>query len=78
MNLIRHTIIGLALVGLVCLWPTQSAYAYLDPGTGSYILQMIIAAGLGSLLTLKIFGAKIKRSFKRLFGKGNEIDNLSE
>ena len=45
-------IIILSLI-LICL--SKNAYAYLDPGTGSYIFQMIAAAVLSSLLAIKIF-----------------------
>ena len=41
--------------------------AYLDPGSGSLIIQMLIAAILGGGLILRTF-------WKRLFGKGNEIE----
>ena len=74
----RHTHIGLALVGLICLVPIRDAFAYLDPGTGSYILQMVIAAALGGLLTIKIFWARIKRFFGRLFGRGSSVDQARD
>ena len=43
------------------------AYAYLDPGTGSYFLQLIIAALLGGLFAIKLFWGKIKIFLKNLF-----------
>lgn len=48
---------------------TREAYAYLDPGTGSYIIQLIIAALLGGLFALKIFWNKVKYFFVSLFSK---------
>ena len=39
----KVTIITLALIFVLCF----PAYAYLDPGTGSYFLQIIIATLLG-------------------------------
>ncbi|HDQ26056.1 MAG TPA: hypothetical protein ENN43_04840 [bacterium] len=42
-------------------------HAYLDPGTGSYILQMIIAGIAGALLTIKIFWNNIMMFFGKLF-----------
>ena len=47
----------------------QNAYAYLDPGTGSYIFQLFVAALLGGLFTLKLFWEKIKMFFKKSFSK---------
>ena len=41
----KTTIITLALIFVLCF----PAYAYLDPGTGSYFLQIIIATLLGSI-----------------------------
>lgn len=48
---------------------TQKAYAYLDPGTGSYIFQLVIAAGIGVLFAVKLFWTKIVLFFKNLFSK---------
>jgi hypothetical protein len=40
----------------------KPAYAYIDPGSGSYFLQLLIASLLAGLYSLKIYWAKI-RSF---------------
>jgi len=45
------------------------AYAYLDPGTGSYILQLLIAGVLGGLFAIKIYWAKLKAFFQSRFSK---------
>ncbi len=50
-------------------------YAYLDPGTGSYILQVIIAALLGVAFTIKIYWKKLKSFFSSLFSKRTGKDN---
>ena len=42
----------------------QNAYAYLDPGTGSIILQGLIAGIAGGLITIKLYWAKFKSLFK--------------
>ena len=34
-------------------------HAYIDPGTGSYILQIIVAGMLGAAYALKIYWAKV-------------------
>ena len=41
------------------------ALAYIDPGTGSYILQIALAALLGGAFTVKLFFGKIKRWFSK-------------
>jgi hypothetical protein len=50
---------------LSCLVLPNVAYAYLDPGTGSYVLQMIIAFVLGGLVAIKHFWKRIISIFKR-------------
>ena len=74
-----------ALVGLACLLPGR-AHAYLDPGTGSYVVQIIIGVVLGAGYTLKVYGARILQKItgrskdeaqgkvKRLKGKGGIED----
>lgn len=61
----------LGFLFLFCSVFAQDAYAYLDPGTGSYILQLLIAVLVGALFAVKLFWNNIKYFFKRLFsGKG--------
>lgn len=38
-------------------------FLYLDPGSGSYLLQVIIAAVLGGLMFFKNFWIKVKAFF---------------
>ncbi|OGG13308.1 hypothetical protein A3D77_05535 [Candidatus Gottesmanbacteria bacterium RIFCSPHIGHO2_02_FULL_39_11] len=42
----------------------KHAHAYLDPGTGSYIFQIILAGLFGSIFFLKSGIKKIKGLFK--------------
>ena len=51
---------------------TSSAYAYLDPGTGSIILQAIVAAFAAFFSTLYIFWEKVKIFFRKVFKKDNK------
>jgi len=39
------------------------AHAYLDPGSGSFIVQMIVAGLMGSLFMLKLYWKKVKEFF---------------
>jgi len=48
--------------------------AYLDPGAGSYILQLIIASLLGGLFAAKLFWKKIKKFFLNIFLKRKKYD----
>jgi len=55
-----------ALLGAVFAAP---AYAYLDPGTGSYIFQLLLAGIVGLGFVIKIFWGRIKGFFTRLFSR---------
>ena len=46
-----------------------AALAYIDPGTGSLILQILLAWLVGSLFVIKLFWRSIGHFFLRLFGK---------
>jgi len=55
------------------------AYAYLDPGTGSYFFQLIIAGLLAASFGLKIFWKRIEMFFKSVFSaKGKKEKNGSK
>ena len=41
--------------------------AYVDPGSGSYILQLVIASLLGALFAIKLSWIKVKTFFSNLF-----------
>ncbi len=63
-------IISLSVLCVLML-SVNPAYAYIDPGTGSMILQAVLAAIVGSAVAIKIFWRKIKSLCLRLVGKGN-------
>ncbi|MBK8159961.1 MAG: hypothetical protein IPK59_14740 [Rhodospirillaceae bacterium] len=42
----------------------SSAHAYLDPGTGSIILQAVIGAVTGALIVIKLYWYKLKQLLK--------------
>lgn len=51
------------------LTPVRSSLprqAYLDPGTGSMVIQMVAAALFGSLAVLSMFWSRIKEFFRTL------------
>lgn len=52
--------------------------AYLDPGTGSVILQALIAGFMGAMLATKLFWAKIKGFFSNLFSSKKKEDSATE
>ena len=45
----------------------RSAQAYVDPGTGSYIFQLLAAGLLSSLFFIKTFIRSAKSFFRKIF-----------
>ena len=43
----------------------RPAYAYLDPGTGSFLFQLIIGAAAAGLFLLKVYWKKVRGLFSR-------------
>jgi hypothetical protein len=46
--------------------------AYIDPGTGSLIIQVLIGVLVGGLVAAKIFWGRIKTFFRGLFSRGSK------
>lgn len=59
----------LLLAGLILVVLAPPAHAYLDPGTGSYVFQVLIAGLVGAAFGIKMFWRRIKGFFMRLFGR---------
>ncbi len=59
------------IILVLCAFNTK-AYAYIDPGVGSIVLQAIIGAIAATSLTIKIYWQKIKAFFKKR--KNKELD----
>lgn len=59
---------GILLAFFLCSLP-QNVYAYLDPGTGSYLLQLLIGGSIGGLYAMKSWRIAVVKKIKRLFSK---------
>jgi hypothetical protein len=57
------------LTFVILILNTNYAYAYLDPGTGSIILQAILGAIAAGLTFFTNFWLKVKNFFKKFFKK---------
>ena len=55
--------LALVFAFTLSLFWSQNAYAYIDPGSGSIIIQAIIGALVGVGITAKIYWYKIKEKF---------------
>ena len=60
---------------LVYFLSLSNALAYLDPGTGSVILQAIIASIAAAGATITFYWRKIKIKIKSFFTKKNKTNN---
>jgi hypothetical protein len=69
MNLIVKLPLMVSACLLFLLALPADAYAYLDPATGSYITQIIIASIIGGLFLIKQYFFAITAIFKNLFAK---------
>jgi hypothetical protein len=49
-----------------------TAEAYIDPGTGSYVLQVAIAFLIGAAFSVKIFWKKISAFLRKTFSGKNK------
>ena len=73
---LRRSAIFLLMLGGVWLLAAPPAYAYLDPGTGSYLFQLLIAGLLGGGVALKIFWKQVAGFFKRVLRRrGSDPDD---
>lgn len=65
-------ILLISVMGIVAL--PKFMFAYIDPGTGSYMLQLLIAAFIGISFAIKVHWKKIKTFISGIFKKnpGND------
>ncbi len=61
-----------ALVNLIPLAAKTSPRAYLDPGSGSILLQLLVAGILGGLFAARAFWGRIKARLTRRPKEGQE------
>jgi hypothetical protein len=66
---INWLVLGIIIIGGFYL---QDAYAYIDPGSGSMVIQVIIGALVGVGITLKIYWYKFKEKILRINKKDDK------
>ena len=65
-----------SLLGIAAwLWAPD---LYLDPGSGSYLLQLLIASVMGALLMLRVYWSRVKGFVLGLFGKSTPEEDDEE
>ena len=58
------------ILGIVILAPDR----YLDPGSGSYIFQLLIAFLVGAAFLLKVYWQKVRVFLQKMFSRGKHED----
>ncbi len=51
------------------------AYAYIDAGSGSYMLQMAMASILAVVFTLKLYWQRLLLFLSKIFTRKNKTEN---
>jgi len=83
MNRVKHPGITLAVIISLFLIFSQTAYAsidvgtfdqaayayYIDPGTGSIVIQLLIGAVVGGLALIGVYRMRVKNFLHNLFKK---------
>ena len=72
----RNFVEAVVAAALLFLIFAEQADAYIDPGSGSYILQLILAGLLGAGVAVKIYWKRIKGAILRTPSeKPGEVDD---
>lgn len=63
----RAELLFLGLMALIATaFPLSNAWAYLDPGTGSFILQMLLGGIAGMMVVGRLYWTKLKLAVSRV------------
>ena len=68
--------IFVATCGLVVL--STPAHAYIDPGTGGMLLQLLLGGTAGALVIGKLYWLRIKEGFQSIFGGGAKSEESGD
>lgn len=65
----RRLVATLALAVTLCLVTAPPAFAYIDPGSTNFLLQLVFGSLLGAGLAVATFWKRIRSFFGRLFAR---------
>jgi hypothetical protein len=71
------TVVGIGFASL-CLLAARPAYAYLDPGTGSYMLQLLVGVLIGAAFAIRFYWKKIWSIVSDRFSRHQRDDEETE
>ena len=63
---------------ILCLGLITPAYAYLDPGTGSLLLQGLIASVAAAAATVSIYWHKVRAYFSKTKHTNSHVDQKDQ
>ena len=67
-----YLLITIAVFAAGLFAPPARELAYLDPGSGSFIIQLLIAGAVGAAFAIRMYWKKIKASVLEMMGKAPE------
>jgi hypothetical protein len=71
----HHTAPGLIVLALGVLVVTPAdAWAYIDPGTGSYLFQLAAAGLLAGVYTMRRYWYALTSVWRRPLNRSNDVD----
>lgn len=75
MELIPNFVITATRILLATLF---RPHEYLDPGSGSYFVQLLLASLMGALFVLGVYRRKVTDFFRKLFSRDKTEDEVDE
>ncbi len=52
--------------------------SYLDPGSGSYLLQLLIAGALGALFALRLYWDRVRKFISKVFNRSEDDEEPAD
>jgi hypothetical protein len=72
MRVNSNLVISLTVFSLLILLLSKTAYAYIDPGTGSMMLQALLAVVAAVSVSIGIFWRRIRLFFNRFLERNKD------
>jgi hypothetical protein len=63
---------AVVVLALVATGAATPAYAYIDPGTGGMLLQLLLGGVAGAAVIVRLYWQRLKAGFQRLTGSHDD------
>jgi hypothetical protein len=67
-----------SLTAVAVAFPLAGAFAYVDPGTGSFILQMLLGGVAGAMVVCRLYWERLKLALGRTFTRAPDSDKTEK